>query len=370
MTASLHLGLSLAPTWLRGAAWRRPDSRVEEMFDLDFYADAAGLAQDAGLDFCFIPDPGHLDPSVLGNAPGFSTLDSMTLAAALAGRTDRIGLIPTVHTLVASPYTAARRLQSLARLSGGRAGWNAVTALGGLGNHGSPEIPGPERYARAAEFIKVVRAVSASYPVEALRLDRAAAVFADTSAIRPPDHHGAFFEVDGPSTVPALDGGKLPLFQAGGSPAGRDFAAANADAVFAAAPTLPEAIEQRTDLKRRALAHGRAEADLRVLPGLSLFLDETSSGARALAAASAGPAGASHWTIVGTAVQAADQIHAWAEAGAIDGLIALPGGSWDSLRIFCTQVVPLLAQRGLASPGEGSLAQRLRLSQEGDFSRT
>lgn len=28
----LHIGLSLSPTWLRAGSWRRPDSRVEDLF--------------------------------------------------------------------------------------------------------------------------------------------------------------------------------------------------------------------------------------------------------------------------------------------------------------------------------------------------
>jgi hypothetical protein len=40
-------------------------------------------------------------------------------------------------------------------------------------------------------------------------------------------------------------------------------------------------------------------------------------------------------------------IVAWFEAGAIDGFIALPGGSFESLQLFLEELVPALVTRGL-----------------------
>ena len=100
---TLSTGIALSPIWLRGEAWRRDDSRVEEMFSLTPYAELARKAEAAALDFLFCPEAGYLRPDSVGGAPGFTTLDSFTLVTALAAITTRIGLVPTVQTAYAHP---------------------------------------------------------------------------------------------------------------------------------------------------------------------------------------------------------------------------------------------------------------------------
>lgn len=54
-----------------------------------------------------------------------------------------------------------------------------------------------------------------------------------------------------------------------------------------------------------------------------------------------------HWVVVGTAEEVAKEIIRWYEADAIDGIIAVPGGSDISLTLFLEQVIPKLAEQGL-----------------------
>jgi len=77
-------------------------------FDLIFFADALNAA--AGT-----------HPSVLVR------LEPITLLAALAMCTTRIGLAATASTTYTEPYNLARRFGSLDHISGGRAAWNVVT---------------------------------------------------------------------------------------------------------------------------------------------------------------------------------------------------------------------------------------------------
>ncbi|MGO1182442.1 MAG: LLM class flavin-dependent oxidoreductase [Micrococcaceae bacterium] len=342
----LSIGISLAPTWWRGEAWRAAHSGVEQLFDLAPYAELARAAERAHLDFVFVPDAGYLRRDDLAHSPGFSTLESLTLVSALAGLTQRIGLVPTVQTTVAHPYATARALQSLNQLSGGRAGWNAVTALGGNENYGLDAAPSStERYARAAEFVDVVRRLWESYPADALLLDRERGAFADLERIRPLTPHtadGAHFQVAGPLPIAAHPAGELPLFQAGGSPAGVAFAGRTADAVFALAPTLDDAITQRRDLRDAAERAGRDPAAVRLLPGLSYWHADRPGTAET----PTGP-GARHWTIVGPPRHAADEIQRWSAAGSIDGLILLPAADRSATDTFMHDVVPELATRGL-----------------------
>lgn len=411
----LCIGLSLAITWLAGNSWRRPDSQIEAIHDPDFYAGFAQMAEQAHLDFLFRPDSLFIDPDVLAHAPGFSSLDPTLLMTALAQKTRHIGLVTTASTTFIPPYLLARQLQSLHHISHGRAGWNVVTALDGQQNFGIESMPSPaERYARADECVDVVRKLWASYPHSALLNDRQGR-YADQQQMATLDYHGHFFDIKGPLTLPSHQAGDMPLFQAGASDTGRDFAARIADAIFAATPSLASALELRKDIQLRARRHGRSASAVRILPGLSLFLGDTREEAQALYQSSQSEhnesrqqaflhqalgvdvsalapdqritqamltpldhpvrsrthanllrqlvvhesptvatllkrpeaSGSAHWQVVGTVEDALETIDQWHAAGAIDGFIALPGGSKRSLELTCKALVPALAERGL-----------------------
>ncbi|MFT3967584.1 MAG: NtaA/DmoA family FMN-dependent monooxygenase [Sphingobium sp.] len=412
----LSIGLSLAITWLTGNAWRRPDSRVEDIYSSDFYSDIAWRAEAAGVDFLFRPDSLFLDSSMLATSPGFSSLDPTLLLTAIARETRRIGLVTTASTSFYPPYIVARQIQSLNWLSNGRAGWNIVTSIDGAGNFGSEALPSSaERYAKAAEYTDLVRALWASYPAEALAHDRAGGTYAHPDLVRETGHDGRNFPVRGPLNLPAYPVGRIPLFQAGASPEGRDFASKVADGVFAATPDMAAAIELRQDIRRRAIGHGRNPNDVRLLPGLSLYLAKSKAEARDLFAEthhglgnarkyriiadnlgldvsmmphdqritpamlpsenlsvrsrthaqllrrliqSESPtvedllsrpevAASAHWIFIGRPDGAAREIERWARAGAMDGFIALPGGSRQSLVLLLEEVLPELKAASL-----------------------
>ncbi len=277
----LHIGMSLAPTWLSGDAWRRPDSNIEGIFGSDFAVDIARRSEAAHLDFVFRPDVSSLPLDVLETGSGFASLDPTVLLAAVARETSRIGLVSTVSTTFYPPYVVARQLQSLHWISNGRAGWNIVTALQGHENFGLDAMPDAEqRYARAAEFTRLVHDLWDSFPREALLVDRESGRYADVSRVRPVDHDGEFLKVKGPLNLPAFGEAGIPLVQAGASESGRDFAASVADLVFAPTPDKEAALELRRDLSRRAERHGRSPRDVRLLPGFSLYLAESREEAR------------------------------------------------------------------------------------------
>lgn len=342
----LTIGLSLSPTWLRDEWWRRADSRAEELFTSGFFITAARWAEAACLDFVFKPDALFLDPEPLRSGPGFSSLDPVVLMTAVAGATTRIGLVPTVSASFAHPYTAARQLQSLDRISAGRVGWNVVTSLGGAENFGDAAPDDP--YRDAADLVATVEGLRQTFPAVALRVDREEGVFADPDALSRLAPTGRYRSA-GPLTVPAVSERRLPLLHAGGSPASHDFAARYADAVFAMTESAEDGMRLRRRLRELSREHGRAHP-VRVLPGVSLCLAESRAAARALAAAAGTrtrQAHVRHWSIVGTPEDAAEQIAARFAGGAIDGVIALPAGSWRSLELFTSRVVPLLANAGV-----------------------
>lgn len=290
MTRQLHIGLSLSPTWLRGAAWREPSSNVENMLDLDFNIALARRAEQAKLDFLFKPDSLFIDTKGLDNAPGMTSLDPIILLAGIAAATSHIGLVATASTTFNPPYVVARQIQSLHWLSKGRAGWNIVTSLDGQRNFGAETMPSADwRYERAAEFTDLVRKLWDSYPVNAMLLNRETGQFADNAQIKPVNHHGKHFSVDGPLTMPGHPAGPPVLFQAGASPTGRDFAAAHASGIFASAPDMAASTELRLDLRRRARAAGRNENQIKIMPGFGFTLAKSRAEARDIAHARQSP---------------------------------------------------------------------------------
>jgi alkanesulfonate monooxygenase SsuD/methylene tetrahydromethanopterin reductase-like flavin-dependent oxidoreductase (luciferase family) len=74
------------------------------------------------------------------------------------------------------------------------------------------------------------------------------------------------------------------ILQAGDSDAGREFAAATADAIFSRHGTLEDGQKFYADVKRRLRAHGRRRDQLLVLPAATFVLGDTDADAQEKAA--------------------------------------------------------------------------------------
>ena len=129
----LHLGAFLFGVGHHVAAWRHPDVDPSAALRLQHYQQLARIAEAGLFDAIFSADtmglPGgsaQADAALSRNAPPHQ-FEPLILLAALAGVTERIGLVGTVSTTYLPPYHLARKLASLDHLSGGRAGWNLVT---------------------------------------------------------------------------------------------------------------------------------------------------------------------------------------------------------------------------------------------------
>ncbi|MBV7433807.1 LLM class flavin-dependent oxidoreductase [Cardiobacteriaceae bacterium TAE3-ERU3] len=254
----MNIGFSLSPTWLT------PQHDPYLHYDIALYIDVAQRAEAAGIDFIFKPDSLYLSPDSHSHAPKHGSLDPTLLLAAIATHTKRITLITTISTTFVPPYLIARQVQTLQWLSDGRAGWNIVTSLDGAALFGLDAMPDSQsRYARAHEVTALVKALWASHDEDGLH------------TVEHPDCCGVL-------NVPMHPHGQAKLFQAGASDDGRDFAAATADAIFAATPNLDSALNLKHDLQQRATAQGRDADAVRVLPGIYLFLGETRDAAQAL----------------------------------------------------------------------------------------
>jgi FMN-dependent oxidoreductase (nitrilotriacetate monooxygenase family) len=280
----LHLNAFLMSSGHHEAAWRLPESDPHADFDLQHWLRLARLAERGKLDSLFLADG-----PALWHSPEFrpaGALDPLILLTALAGATERIGLIGTASTTYNSPYNLARRLNSLDHVSAGRAGWNVVTTStrSAAQNFGLDVHPDPEaRYARAEEFLDVALKLWDSWEDGAAIGDQESGRYADPDAIHPIDHHGAHYAVAGPLNAPRSPQGHPLIVQAGSSTAGKALAARYAEAVFTAQQTLGDGQAFYADLKAQVEAAGRDRDSVKILPGVVPILGGTEAEAQARA---------------------------------------------------------------------------------------
>lgn len=194
--------------------------------------------------------------------------DAIAQLSALAGITEHIGLVATQNTTYNEPGDLARRLAGLDILSGGRAGWNAVTtdnAWTGANFRRGGFLDHELRYERAGQFIRAARAIWDSWAD-------------DAKAPRHLDLSTSQFDISLDATLPHSPQGHPVIFQAGDSPTGRDFAAANADVIFSRHGThFDDALAFANDIRTRLLAAGRPADDIKILPGTQIVLAENAS---------------------------------------------------------------------------------------------
>ena len=210
-------------------------------------------------------------------------LEPLTLLAALASCTSRIGLAATASTTYSEPYNLARAFASIDHISGGRAGWNVVTgafaeAAANFGHESHP--PHAKRYAIAAEFVDVVKGLWDSWEDGAIIMDKASGRFADTDKMHVLDHKGEFFSVKGPLNISRPPQGHPVIIQAGASDTGRDLAASIAEIVYAVQQELEPAKAFAADLRARAAKFGRDPNHMKILPGVCPIIGETEADAK------------------------------------------------------------------------------------------
>src|SRR5215469_434535 len=284
MDRHLHLNLFIHGRGHHEAAWRHPAASPIALTDIRYYTDLARKAEAGLFDSVFLADTLAVGDDV-ARAPR-SWLEPVTVLAALAGATSRIGLIATCSTTYTEPFNLARQFASLDHMSGGRVGWNIVTTwlATASGNFGGGGPPGhAERYERADEYMRVVTGLWDSWADDAVLDDRAGGQYARPRGIRAVGHVGAHYQVAGPLNVPRCPQGRPVFVQAGSSDTGRRFAARHAEAVFTAQMEKATAKDFYADLKRIAEAEGRDPGQVLILPGLSPVIGGTEAEAQRIA---------------------------------------------------------------------------------------
>ena len=414
MQKQLHLGAFMRPVGIHTAWWRVPGAFPDANFNLDHIVRFAQTLERGCFDAFFMAD--HLavlnmPMSALRRSGTATSFEPLTLLSALAMVTQRIGLVATASTTFDEPYHIARRFASLDHISHGRAGWNIVTTSNpdaALNFGRDDHMDHDERYRRAREFYDVVTGLWDSWADDAWLRDQKSGLFFDPDKLHRLGHKGEFLSVAGPLNIARPVQGWPVIVQAGASEAGRDFAAATAEVIFASQRTIEDGRTFSTDIRARVAAAGRDPDRLRILPGALVVVGSTEAEARAkkteldslvhsdsgipnlsirlgvdaskfdldaelpeLPKTNQGQSGQaalvaqarrerltvrqlaqlaggySGLQMVGTPAQIADQMQSWLEAGASDGFNIMFPTVPAGLDDFVDQVVPELQRRGL-----------------------
>jgi FMN-dependent oxidoreductase (nitrilotriacetate monooxygenase family) len=282
----LHLGAFMRPVSIHTGAWRYPGAWPDANFNFSHLKRLAQTLERGKFDAFFMAD--HLAVlnmpiEALKRSHTVTSFEPFTLLSALAGVTERLGLVATGSTTFDEPYHIARRFASLDHISGGRAGWNIVTTSNpdaALNFDLDDHMEHGERYARAREFYDVVTGLWDSFADDAFIRDVNSGLYFDPDKLHVLNHKGKYLSVRGPLNIARPVQGWPVIFQAGASEAGRQLAAETAEVVFAAGSNLAGAKEFYTDVKSRTEKAGRNPDHLKILPGAFVVVGDSIEEAR------------------------------------------------------------------------------------------
>jgi N-acetyl-S-(2-succino)cysteine monooxygenase len=286
----MHLGMSIRGLGYHPAAWRHPDVPADGTLRFEHYARSAQAAERGKCDLIFFADGIGIRErdiprgSLARSGYEIVEMEPMTLLPALAVVTQHIGLVTTASTTYNEPFNIARKFATLDLISNGRAGWNVVTSWSeaeAKNFNREQHVDYETRYARAAEFVDVVKGLWDSWEEDAFTFDKQSGQFFDEAKMHVLDHKGRFFSVCGPLNVGRLPQVHPVIVQAGASEQGRELAAATADIVYAVHPSKMVAQAFYADIKQRLAKYKRNTDDLKILPALRPVVGRTAREARA-----------------------------------------------------------------------------------------
>jgi FMN-dependent oxidoreductase (nitrilotriacetate monooxygenase family) len=210
--------------------------------------------------------------------------DPMVLVSAMGYATEHLGFAFTSSVLQSHPFPFARQISTLDHLTNGRIGWNVVTSYleSGARNLGQPGLPPhDERYEIAEDYVDVCYKLwEASWEDDAVIKDRERGIYADPAKVHAIQHEGRYFSVNGCHLAEPSPQRTPVLYQAGGSPRGRQFAARHAECVFVTGPT-PQVVGQLINETREvARQYGRNPDDLLFFMYLKVITGDTEAAAQ------------------------------------------------------------------------------------------
>lgn len=284
MQRKMHLNLFIQSKGHHEASWRHPQASTLSLTDIEYYKALSQKAEAGLLDSIFFADVLALWDDI-DKAP-HNWLEPLTTLGALSQATEKIGLIATASTTYTQPFNLARYYASLDHISRGRVGWNIVTtwlADAARNFGGAGQMTHAERYARADDFMQAVCKLWDSWADDAIVDDRERGVYADITRITKANHQGQYYSVEGALNVPRCPQGRPVLVQAGSSTDGKSFAARYAEVIFTAHLVKETAQEFYLDVKRQAVAAGRQDGQIVIMPGLGAIIGSSQEEAERIA---------------------------------------------------------------------------------------
>jgi alkanesulfonate monooxygenase SsuD/methylene tetrahydromethanopterin reductase-like flavin-dependent oxidoreductase (luciferase family) len=359
---SMHLAVALDGAGWHPAAWREPDARPAELFDAGYWADLVAEAERASLDFVTIEDSLTLqsdDPFArddrIDRVRG--RLDAVLIAARVAPRTRRIGLVPAATVTHTEPFHVSKSIATLDYVSTGRAGVRVQIAArpDAAAHFGRRELPLiDELFAETADYVEVLRRLWDSWEDNAEIRDVATGRFIDRDKLHYIDFEGRWFSVKGPSITPRPPQGQPIVAALGHSGRSYDLIVGSADVGFVTPHDATQAAEIVGEIRALQWAAGRSQETLHLFGDAVVFLDDTPQAAQTRRRRLDDLAGLEYRSdadiFVGTPAQLADVLQEWHEAG-LSGFRLRPAALPHDLAQITEGLVRELRRRGLFRTG-------------------
>ena len=344
----LKLAAIIDGTGWNHVGWQHPDMPSDASENIDFYVQQAKLAESAKFDTLFLIDVSHVGP---GNIPHYlSMFEGVTIMSAISMVTKNIGLSATVSTSYADPYSVARQILSLDKISKGRASLNAITSNpGGMVNFSRGHLTREDQYPMQKEFMEILLGLWDTYEDDAFIRDKENGVFFNPHKMHTLNYRGEYFSVDGPLNISRSVQGRPVLYTAGTSDRFVEHATSYTDGAFIFGNTLQETLAIANKLKNRLVEKERRPEDFILATQQNPIVGRTEKEAqdKYMELMRLYP----HHSIplpvfFGSAEKVADQVQQWHEMGAMDMLMIRQDHPYG-LRDFIDLVVPILQERGI-----------------------
>ena len=211
-SSPIHLAAALDGAGWHPAAWREAEAEPAELFGPGYWTDLVAEAERGSLDFVTIEDSltlqsdGLFEPDErIDRVRG--RLDAVLIAARIAPRTRRIGLVPTAIVTHTEPFHVSKSIATLDYVSTGRAGVRVQIsgrhdAAAHFGRRELPRLsvdtindPDAQRqlneyFAEAADYVEVLRRLWDSWEDDGEIRDIATGRFIDRDKLHYIDFEG------------------------------------------------------------------------------------------------------------------------------------------------------------------------------------
>lgn len=281
----IKFGFSIWATGYHPAGWRIPGARHDSTFDPVFLKEMAQLSERGKLDFFFIGDRVVSLPETQAEHPNLVLRqEAFSLASYIAAVTQHIGVVATVNTTYADPFSVARATATIDQLSQGRLALNLVTGRDpqSAANYSRAEHWGTDkRFDNATEFAEILKLLWDSWEDDALVGNKQTGQFVDAEKVHAIHYKGQHFAVAGPLNIIRPVQGQIPILTAGESERSKDFGGRFADVRFGNAYHIDKAKAYYADIKGRLAKNGRSPNDQALVTGVAVYVGHTAQEAHA-----------------------------------------------------------------------------------------